>query len=211
MTLRLNWPIRSINSVQYHQLTWYNSFWLWRWLPHKLSKRHSLLTTALLRTTFTWTIKLNLLMIIFFLSVSQIKAKFKGKLTKNGYLELPVVIASSDDETVIEAQKNAQTKPASQPLRRRGTFFCVTAQNTLFYQQDNSNIDFSYQEEADDFIASLLSRTKQNGYNFTANSNKSLPRKENHSSAIASRHEPERKFVNNNGHFKFISAVWKLW
>lgn len=147
-------------------------------------------------------------MIIFFLPVSQITAKFKGKLTKNGYLEVPVVIASSDDETVIEAQKNAQTKPASlRPLQRRGTFFCVTAQNTLFYKQRNSNIDFSDQEEVDDFIASLLSRTKQNGYNFTANSNKSLPRKENHSSAIASRQDTERKFVNNNGHFKLISAV----
>ena len=150
-------------------------------------------------------------MIIFFLPVSQITAKFKGKLTKNGYLEMPVVIASSDDETVIEAQKNAQTKPASlRPLRRRGTFFCVTAQNTLLYKQDNSNINFRDQEEVDDFIASLLSRTKQNGYNFTANSNKSSPRKQNHSSAIASRHEPERKFVNNNGHFKLISAVWNF-
>ena len=147
-------------------------------------------------------------MIIFFLPVSQITAKFKGKLTKNGYLEMPVVIASSDDETVIEAQKNAQKKPASlRPLRRRGTFFCVTAQNTLLYKQDNSNMDFSDQEEVDDFIASHLSRTKQSGYNFTANSNKSLPRKQNHSSAFASRQEPERKFVNSNGQFKLISAV----
>lgn len=146
-------------------------------------------------------------MIIFYLPVSQIKAKFKGKLTKNGYLEMPVVIASSDDETVIQAQKNAQTKPASlRPLRRKGTFFCVTGQNTVFYNQENSSVDFSDQEEVDDFIASLLSRTKQNGYN----SNKSLPRKENHSSGIASRQEPERKFVNNNGHFKLISVVWNF-
>ena len=34
------WPIRSITRVKYHQLTWYNSLWLWRWLPHRLSKRH---------------------------------------------------------------------------------------------------------------------------------------------------------------------------
>ena len=121
---------------------------------------------------------------------------------------MPVVIASSDDETVIEAQKNAQKKPASlRPLRRRGTFFCVTAQNTLLYKQDNSNMDFSDQEEVDDFIASHLSRTKQSGYNFTANSNKSLTRNQNHSSAFASRHEPERKVVNSNGQFKLISAV----
>ena len=49
-----NWPIRSITRVLYHQLTWYNSLWLWRWLPHRLSKRQSLSTTTVLfRTTFT--------------------------------------------------------------------------------------------------------------------------------------------------------------
>ena len=42
---------------------WYNSLWLWRWLPHRLSKRPSLsITTVLFRTTFTRTIILNLLM-----------------------------------------------------------------------------------------------------------------------------------------------------
>ena len=39
-----------------------NSLWLWRWLSHRLSKRQSLSTTTVLfRTTFTRTIKLNLL------------------------------------------------------------------------------------------------------------------------------------------------------
>ena len=37
--------------------------WLWRWPPHRLSKRHSLSTTTVLfRTTFTRTIILNILM-----------------------------------------------------------------------------------------------------------------------------------------------------
>ena len=46
------------------QLTWYNSFWLWRWLPHRLLKRLSLsTTTGLFRTTFSRTIKLNLLLL----------------------------------------------------------------------------------------------------------------------------------------------------
>ena len=41
---------------------WYNSLWLWRWLPHRLSKRQSLSTTTVLfRTMFTGMIKLNLL------------------------------------------------------------------------------------------------------------------------------------------------------
>ena len=54
--------IRSITRVQYHQLTWYNSLWLWRWLSHRLSKCQSLSTTTVLfRTTFDRTIKLNLL------------------------------------------------------------------------------------------------------------------------------------------------------
>ena len=61
ITSRRNWPIRSITRV-YHQLTWYNSLWLWRWPPLRLSKRQSLSTTTVLfRTTFTQTIKLNLL------------------------------------------------------------------------------------------------------------------------------------------------------
>ena len=41
----------------------FGSLWLWGWLPHRLSKRQSLSTTTVLfRTTFTWTIKLNLLL-----------------------------------------------------------------------------------------------------------------------------------------------------
>ena len=48
-------------------MAWYNSLWLWRWLLHRLSKRQSLSkTTVLFRTTFTPTIKLNLLLIPLF-------------------------------------------------------------------------------------------------------------------------------------------------
>ena len=64
MTSPLNWPIISITSVYDQQLTWYNSLWHWGWLPHKLSKCQSLLTTTVLfRTTFTRTIMLSLLML----------------------------------------------------------------------------------------------------------------------------------------------------
>ena len=43
-----------------YQLTWCNSLLLWRWLPHRLSKRQSLSTpTVLFSTTFTWMIILN--------------------------------------------------------------------------------------------------------------------------------------------------------
>ena len=61
MTSPLNWPIRSKTRVNYHRLTRYNSLWLWRWLPHRLSKRQSLSTKVLFRTTLTRTIMLSLL------------------------------------------------------------------------------------------------------------------------------------------------------
>ena len=52
-----NWRVTSfhchnitakLTDDQYHQLTWYNSLWLWRWLAQRLSKRQSLSTTAVL-------------------------------------------------------------------------------------------------------------------------------------------------------------------
>ena len=50
-----------IPSTEVIQLT----LWLWRWQPHRLSKRQSLSTTTVpFRTTFTRTIKLNLLLVI---------------------------------------------------------------------------------------------------------------------------------------------------
>ena len=59
-TSQLNWQIT--NNTATHP-TWYDSLWLWRWLLHRLSKRQSLSTTTVLfRTTFTRTIKLNLLL-----------------------------------------------------------------------------------------------------------------------------------------------------
>ena len=39
-------------NEDYHQLTWYKSLWLWRWLPHSLSKCQSLSTTVLFRSLF---------------------------------------------------------------------------------------------------------------------------------------------------------------
>ena len=46
-------------------MAWFWPLWLWRWLPQRLSKRQSLSTTTVLfRTTFTWTIKFNLLLLL---------------------------------------------------------------------------------------------------------------------------------------------------
>ena len=67
ITSYLSWPINQLNQsnrVKNQSLipstAWHNSLWLWRWLPHRLSKRQSLSTTTVLfRTTFTQMIKLN--------------------------------------------------------------------------------------------------------------------------------------------------------
>ena len=71
ITSWLNLPIRSITRVWYRQLMWYNSLWLGRWLPHRLSKRQLLSTTVLFRKTFIWTTILNLL------TLSEITPGFK--------------------------------------------------------------------------------------------------------------------------------------
>ena len=61
ITSQLNWPIRSINRVKYHQLTRHNSLWLWRWLPQRLSKRQSLSKTVLFGTSLTRTMMFHLI------------------------------------------------------------------------------------------------------------------------------------------------------
>ena len=61
ITSYLSWPINQLNQsnrVNNQSLipstAWHNSLWLWRWLPHRLSKRQSLSTTTVLfRTMFT--------------------------------------------------------------------------------------------------------------------------------------------------------------
>ena len=51
ITWQFNWPIRSI------------SLWLWRWPLFRSSKRKSLSSTVLFRTSLTWTITLDKLLI----------------------------------------------------------------------------------------------------------------------------------------------------
>ena len=69
-TSPLNWQTTNYivtNHVNNHGLknntiNWrdYNSFWLWRWRLHRSSKRRSLSTTVLFRTTLTWTMMFHL-------------------------------------------------------------------------------------------------------------------------------------------------------
>ena len=54
------------------------------WLPHRLSRRQSLLTTVLFKTTFTWTIMLNLLILWVFLKLFlTITILSRGSRTEN--------------------------------------------------------------------------------------------------------------------------------
>ena len=55
------YSIKQQQEIKYHQL-WWNSLWLWRWLPHRLSKRRSLSTTVLFRTNLTRASMLHQLM-----------------------------------------------------------------------------------------------------------------------------------------------------
>ena len=71
ITARPYWPFRSISRVKYHQLTWYNSLWLWRCLLHtcRLSNRLSLSTTVL-----WWQDQILTILVVFFYSSSSIHA-----------------------------------------------------------------------------------------------------------------------------------------
>ena len=42
--------VTGVSTTRAVVVTWYNSLWLWRWLPHRLSKCHSLSATVLFKT-----------------------------------------------------------------------------------------------------------------------------------------------------------------
>ena len=56
MTNNIDFDQSGQYRVKYHQLMWYNSFCLWRWLLDRLRKRQWLSTTVLLTTTLYHTI-----------------------------------------------------------------------------------------------------------------------------------------------------------
>lgn len=141
----------------------------------------------------------------------QIRTKLKGKFTKDCCLEIPVVIASSDDESVVQAQtESAHYWPTSQrPKRRKGTFFCVTGKNTLLEEEETSNQHLRDQEEMDNFIVSLISRSKRNREDaLTENSDHGLTNNSNPNHVFTSRRKSDNSFfLSNNSQFKVISVV----
>lgn len=80
---------------------------------------------------------------------SQVRAKLRGKFTKNGNLEIPVVIACSTGESEVAAQKDTQVRPAFQRPRRKG-------KTSLTGDLNNSNLKVSDQDEGDKVIVNPM-------------------------------------------------------
>ena len=140
----------------------------------------------------------------------QVRTKLKGKFSKDGYLEIPVVIACSDDESVVPAQKSKEVRPASQhPKRTKGTFFCITGKTSLMGDLNNSNLEFCDQDEEDKFIVNPMSQPLRNlEGNFTDVVNPyGLTNETNSYRDFTNRKESDTTNFLNNGGFKVISVV----
>ena len=140
---------------------------------------------------------------------SQIRAKLKGKFLKDGYLEIPVVIACSADESVVQAQKSAQLGlPSQHPKRRKGTFFCITGNSSLMRQLNDSNLEFYDEEEGDKNIVGPKSWPLRNLQgNFKDIVNSCSLTNETNSNREFTREESDTRYFLNNGKFKLISVV----
>ena len=147
-------------------------------------------------------------MSFFFFVFLQIRAKLKGKFTKDGYLEIPIIIASSDDQSVLQAQKDAHVQPTShRPKRRKGTFFCVTGKNTFHENQVISNLDLCDEEEVDSLVVSFTSSTGRTRADVFAENLASSSHKSNSNHVRTSRPVSNSSFVVNYGQIKQISMV----
>ena len=100
------------------------SFWLWRWVPHRLSKRQSLSTTTVLfRTTFTRTIKLNLLSLLTVARVSRLFTVVKIRLLAVGLgLDTNIRIIFKD---IYKILRYCQRRREKLPLRLGKGFKCA--------------------------------------------------------------------------------------
>ena len=135
----------------------------------------------------------------------QIRAKLKGKFTKDGYLEIPIIIASSDDQSVLQAQENAHVQPTShRPKRGKGTFFCVTGKTK---DQVNSNLDLCDEEEVDSLIVSFTSNTERTRADVFAENVARSSNKSNSNHVLTSSRGSNPLFFVNDGQFKQISMV----
>ena len=144
-----------------------------------------------------------------FFLLLQIRARLRGRFTRNAYLEIPVIIASSDEQSgnSIQAYQNGQVLSIAQRQKRgKGMFFCVTGKNAFSKDQAGSDFDLRNGEESDSFIRSLKLRTnrkrQQNNFEENSDSSSSLS-----NSVFTPRRESDSSFSISNGQFRKISMV----
>lgn len=139
----------------------------------------------------------------------QVRARLRGRFSKDGYLEIPVIVACSDgDHSAKQVQQNDHALLTHGRQRRtKGTFFCLT-KATNFSRGDlgNSNYELRDQEEVDGFTKSLVLRTnrtrKDNFERHNSDSSSSLS-----NSVFTPRRQSDTSYFVNNGQFKRISMV----
>lgn len=139
----------------------------------------------------------------------QVRARLRGRFSKDGYLEIPVIIACSDDDhSAQQVQQNDHALLThGRPRRTKGTFFCLTtAANFSREDLGNSNYELRDGEEVDGFIKSLVLRTnrtrKNNFERDNSDSSSSLS-----NSVFTPRGQSDTSFIVNNGQFRKISMV----
>lgn len=157
--------------------------------------------------TYPTLISCKCIAVLYFILV---KAKVKGKLSKDGYLEIPVVIACSDDQSEMLAQLSTQANMTSQkPKRRKGTFFCITGNTSLMGGLNSSKSEYFKEDENDQYVFSPTFRSVgsyegtftdiANVYN---SRNGKIPR-----GKVSIGHYTENSNVARNGRVKLVSVV----
>lgn len=115
------------------------------------------ISLAIPPTTFPTLISCKCIAVLYFILI---KAKIRGKFVKDGYLEIPVVVACSDDQSEMQVQQSTQTRMTFQnPKRRKGTFFCITGNTSLLGSPNSPKSEYFREDENDKFIYSPTSRS----------------------------------------------------
>jgi len=156
--------------------------------------------------TYPTLISCKCIAVLYFLLV---RARLRGRFSKDGYLEIPVIVACSDgDHSAKQVQQNDHALLTHGRQRRtKGTFFCLTTPTNISRGDlGNSNYELRDEEEVDGFIKSLVLRTnrtrKDNFERHNSDSSSSLS-----NSVFTPRRQSDTSFFVNNGQFKKISMV----
>ena len=141
-TSPLNWPIRSLYRVEYHQLTWYNSVWLWRWLPHRLSKREwrstiTVLSRALspIQDSYSYSTQPTYELTPGFKSFTKIKCLSPGALHIQPKI-LEISVRNQMERTI-----SVRTDGNNQQRRQSAVKWLLAFMNLMLSIESNSNSD----------------------------------------------------------------------